>query len=104
MIKVTVLYPNEDGKKFDHGYWTTTHLNLVQSLLGPMGLVNGEMEKGVSGSDPSAPAPFVAVAHLYFNTTEEVHESFKTHGGAIMGDISNYTDIKPTFQISETLL
>ena len=45
MIKVTVLYPNEEGKKFDHGYWTTTHLNLVQSLLGPMGLVNGEMEK-----------------------------------------------------------
>ena len=42
MIKVSVLYPNEEGKKFDHGYWTTTHLNLVQSLLGPMGLVNGE--------------------------------------------------------------
>jgi uncharacterized protein (TIGR02118 family) len=104
MIKVTVLYPNEEGKKFDHGYWTTTHLNLVRGLLGPMGLVNGEMEKGVSGADPNAPAPFVAVAHLYFNTVEEVHASFKEHGGAVMGDISNYTDIKPTFQISETLL
>ena len=63
MIKVTVLYPNEDGKKFDHSYWSSTHLNLIQSLLGPMGLVNTEMEKGVSGTDPNSPPPFIAVAH-----------------------------------------
>ena len=104
MIKVTVLYPNEEGKKFDHGYWTTTHLNLVQSLLGPMGLVNGEMEKGISGTDPNAPAPFVAIAHLYFNTVEELHEAFIANASVIMADIPNYTEIKPQFQISETLL
>lgn len=104
MIKVTVLYPNEEGKKFDYGYWTTTHLALIQKLLGPVGLVKGEMEKGVSGTDPNAPAPFVAVVHLHFNTTEEVHAAFMAHAGAIMGDIANYTDIKPQFQISETLL
>ena len=63
-----------------------------------------EMEMGISGTDPNSPAPFIAVAHLYFNTTDQVHEAFKAHGGAIMGDIANYTDIKPQFQISETLL
>ena len=104
MIKVSVFYLNEEGKKFDHGYWTTTHLNLVQSLLGPMGLVNGEMEKGVSGTDPNDPPQFIAVAHLYFNTVDEVHAAFMAHAGAIIGDISNYTEIKPQFQISETLL
>ena len=104
MIKVTVLYPNEEGKKFDHSYWTTTHLNLVQSLLGPMGLVNGEMEKGISGTAPTAPAPFVAIAHLYFNTVEELHAAFIANASAIMADIPNYTEIKPQFQISETLL
>ena len=104
MIKVTVLYPNEEGKKFDHGYWTTTHLDLVQSLLGPMGLVNGEMEKGISSTDPNAPAPFVAIAHLYFNTAEELHAAFIANAGVIMADIPNYTEIKPQFQISETLL
>ena len=104
MIKVSVLYRNEEGKQFDHGYWTTTHLALIQDLMGPMGLVNGEMEKGVSGTDPNAPAPYIAIAHLYFNTTDEVHAAFKEHAGAIMGDISNFTDIKPELQISETLL
>ena len=104
MIKVTVLYPNEADKKFDHGYWASTHLGLVQELLGPMGLVNGEMEKGISSTDPNEPAPFIAVGHLYFNTADEVHAAFATHAGAIMGDIANFTDIKPQFQISETLL
>ena len=104
MIKVSVFYPSEEGKKFNHGYWTTTHLNLAQSLLGPMGLVNCEMEKGVSGTNPNDPPQFIAVAHLYFNTVDEVHAAFMAHAGAIIDDMSNYTEIKPQFQISETLL
>ena len=103
MIKVTVLYPNEAGKRFDEDYYVNTHVPMVQRLLGPMGLVKGEIEKGVSAADPNQPAPFVIVAHLSFNSTDEVHEAFKTHGREIMGDIKNYTDIEPTFQISETL-
>ena len=67
MIKVTVLYPNEEGKKFDHGYWTTTHLNLVQSLLGPMGLVNGEMEKASQVPTPTRPRRSW-LSHIYIST------------------------------------
>ena len=103
MIKVTVLYPNEEGKSFDFDYWAGAHMELVNRLLTPMGLLRGELEKGVSAADPNAPAPFVAVGNLHFNTADEVHEGFKTHGREIMGDIKNYTDISPTFQISETI-
>ncbi len=101
MIKVTVLYPNEEGKKFDFAYYTGTHIPMVVDLLTSMGLGKVEIEKGVSAADPSAPAPFVCVGHLHFNTTDEVHEAFKTHGHEIIADIKNYTEIKPTFQISE---
>ena len=103
MIKVTVMYPNEPGKKFDLDYYTGSHIPLVQRLLGPIGLVRGEVEKGVSGTDPNSPPPFVVIGHLYFNTTEEVHAAFSTHGREIMGDIKNYTEIQPQFQISETI-
>ena len=101
MIKVTVLYPNEEGKKFDMDYYTGTHSPLVHSRLDSMGLLRTEVEKGVSSADPNAPAPFVAIGVLYFNTVEEVHEGFKTHGREVMGDIPNYTDISPQIQISE---
>ena len=101
MIKVTVLYPNEEGKKFDMDYYTGTHMPLVHSRLVSMGLLRTEVEKGISSADPNAPAPFVAIGVLYFNTVEEVHEGFKTHGREVMGDIPNYTDISPQIQISE---
>ena len=101
MIKVSVLYPNEEGKKFDMDYYSGKHMPMVRSRLDSMGLLRSEMEKGVSSADPSAPAPFVAIGVLYFNTAEEVHEAFKTHGREIMGDIPNYTDITAQIQISE---
>ena len=103
MIKVTVLYPYDPEKTFDLDYYTGTHGPLVHRLMGPMGLVRTEAEKGVSGTDPNSPPPFVVVGHLYFNTTDEVHEAFKTHGREVLGDIKNYTDIQPTFQIGETI-
>ena len=104
MIKVTVLYPNEEGKKFDFDYYLNKHLPMVQDLLAPMGMQKGEVEKGLSSADPSQPAPFVAVGHLFFETADQVHAAFSTHGSQIMGDIKNYTDIQPTIQIAEVLL
>lgn len=104
MIKVSVLYPNEEGKKFDLDYYLNKHLPMVQGLLGSMGLQKGEVEKGISSADPNQPAPFVVVGHLFFETTDQVHAAFSAHGREIMGDIKNFTEIQPTFQIGEVLL
>ncbi len=104
MIRVTVCYPNESGKNFDWDYYLNTHVPLVNQHLGSRGMVKIEIDKGVSGPDPSEAAPFVAIAHLTFDTVEEVHEGFKAAGREIMGDIPNFTDIKPTFQISEIVV
>ena len=103
MIRVSVAYPNESGKKFDWDYYTNTHLPLVHQHLDPLGLVKLEVDKGLSAPDPTAPPPFIAVAYLQFNTLDEVHEAFKTAGRPVMGDIPNYTDIQPTIQISEIM-
>ena len=101
MIKVSFLYPNEEGKKFDMDYYSGSHIPLMHQRLDEMGLLRSEIESGVSSADPNAPAPFVAVGNLYFNTADEVHEGFKTHGREIMGDSANFTDIRPQIQISE---
>ncbi len=101
MIRVTVSYPNEQGKKFDWDYYTNKHLPMVHQELDSRGLVRVEVDKGISAPDPNSPPPFIAAAHLIFNTVEEVHEGFKAVGHQLMGDIKNYTDIRPTIQISE---
>ena len=101
MIRVTVAYRNESGKKFDWDYFTGPHNRLVHRELDSRGLVSLEQDKGISSADPNAPPPFVALAHLTFNTIEEVHQAFQAVGGTVMGDIPNYTEIEPTIQISE---
>ena len=91
MIKVSLLYPAEEGKKFDMDYYANKHMPLVHQRLAPEGLIRSEVESGISS----------AIGTLYFNTTGEVHEGFKTHGRELMGDLPNFTDIAPQVQISE---
>ena len=101
MIKVSLLYAAGEGKKFDMDYYANKHIPLVHERLDYAGLIRSEVESGISSADPTVPAPFVAIGVLYFNTADEVHEGFKTHGRELMGDLVNFTDISPQVQISE---
>ncbi|MFW1676532.1 EthD family reductase [Pontibacter sp. JAM-7] len=103
MIKVSVFYANEPGKKFDMDYYCNTHMPLVQNRLGTP-LKSSAVEAGLGGGEPDAPAPFVAMGHLYFDSVEDFQNSFGPHAEEIMGDIPNYTDIAPTIQVSEVKL
>jgi uncharacterized protein (TIGR02118 family) len=103
MIRISVLYPNETGKKFDHDYYVKKHMALVRERLGSFGLVRTEVDKGMGGGAPGAPAPFVAVGHVYFNRLEDFQKGMGQHGPEIMGDIPNYTNIQPQIQINEII-
>jgi len=101
MIRISVLYPNEAGKKFDHAYYKDKHMPLVFQRLKPFGMIRYEVDKGVAGGAPGAPAPFVGACHLYFNTLPEFQKGMGQHGQELMADIPNYTNIGPQIQISE---
>jgi uncharacterized protein (TIGR02118 family) len=104
MIRVTVLYPNEPGKRFDHAYYAGKHLPLVMERLKGSGMLRYEVDKGLAGGGPGAPAPFIAACHLYFNAAADFQKGIGAHGGEIMADIPNYTDISPQIQISEVVV
>ena len=98
MIRVSVMYPNEKGKRFDLNYFTTRHMGLVHKKLDSAGLVKAEVDKA---ADPNA--PFIAIAHLYFKTMEEFQTGFFTHAAEFTADMPNYTDLVPQIQNSEIL-
>jgi len=100
MIKVSVFYPNEKGKKFDMDYYLNSHIPMIQEKLGAA-LKGGAVEQGLSGVEPGSPATYVAMGHLLFDSVEAFQNSFGPHSEAIMADIPNYTDTQPTIQISE---
>ena len=100
MIKVSVFYPNEKGKKFDMDYFLNTHLPLVGEKLGAA-LKGAAAEKGLSGAEPGSRATYIAMAHMNFDSVEAFQSAFGPHAETIMADVPNYTDIQPVFQISE---
>ena len=100
MIKVSVLYPNEEGKSFNMDYYCNKHVPMVLEKLGDA-CKGGAVEEGLGGGAPGAPATYIAMGHLYFDSVEAFQSSFGPHTDAIMGDIPNYTDIQPVIQVSE---
>ncbi len=101
MIRVSAFYPAKDGGKFDHEYYAKTHMPLVKARLGGLGLLRLEIDKGLAGGAPGAPAPFVCVGHLYFNSVADFQAAMKAHGAELMGDVPKFTNIQPQVQISE---
>jgi uncharacterized protein (TIGR02118 family) len=103
MVRISVLYSNEPGKRFDHTYYAQKHLPLVMDRLKSYGMLRYEVDKGLAGGG-GAPAPFVAACHLYFNTAADFQKGIGAHGKEIMGDIPNYTDLAPQIQVSEIVV
>lgn len=100
MIKVSVLYPNKPGAKFDMRYYCDRHMPLVAKHL-KGALKKAEVDAGMAGGTPGSAPAFVAIGHLTFDSVEAFQTAFDPAAAAIMGDIPNYTDIEPVIQISE---
>lgn len=98
MIKVSVMYPNEPGVQFDMDYYVEKHLPMVRDRLGAACL-GMEAEEGVAGGEPGSSAPYVAIAHLRFESLETFASAFGPHAEAIEGDVPNYSSVRPTIQI-----
>lgn len=100
MIKVSVLYPYEEGKTFDMAYYCDVHFPLVQRLLGAA-CKKVEVEQGIAGGAPGSSPLYVAMGHMFFEKIEDFATALHPHEKEIMGDIPNFTDIAPVLQISE---
>jgi uncharacterized protein (TIGR02118 family) len=103
MIKVSVMYPNTPGSKFNHDYYRDQHMPMVKATLGAA-LKSYTVDKGLAGGAPGAPATYVAMCHLFCDSVEAFQAGFGPNAQAIMADVPNYTDIAPVMQISEVVV
>jgi uncharacterized protein (TIGR02118 family) len=100
MIKVSVLYPNKPGSRFDVDYYLTVHMPMAVRLLGSA-LKAATAEIGVSGALPGEPAPYAAIAGFTCESAKIFTEALMPVATQLQGDIPRYTDIEPVIQISE---
>ena len=103
MIKVSVMYPNTPGARFNHEYYRDTHMPLVKARMGES-CKSYTVDKGLAGSTPGAPATYVGMCHIFCDTVASFQAGFGPHATEIMADISNYTDLTPVLQISEVVV
>ena len=103
MIKVSVLYPNGERNVFDMKYYLAKHIPLVRRLIGTA-LRKVEVEEGLGGLAAGSPPAYLAMGHLFFESVQAFQVAFDPHAAEITGDIPNYTNTKPTIQISELKL
>ena len=103
MVKVSVMYPNGADTRFDWNYYLTKHMPMVQAKLGAS-LKKVEVDHGLGGGEPGAPAPFVAMCHLHFDSVDAFQQAFGANAADIVADIPNYTNAQPTVLVSEIKL
>jgi uncharacterized protein (TIGR02118 family) len=103
MIKVSVMYPNNPGARFNHEYYRDTHMPLVKKRMGEACKFY-TVDKGLAGGAPGTAATYVGMCHIYADSVESFQKGFGPHAQEIMADIRNYTDLAPVIQISEVVV
>jgi uncharacterized protein (TIGR02118 family) len=100
MIKLSVLYSNIEDKRFDLDYYLKKHMPLSINKFGDA-LKAVSVDYGINGGMPETKPPYIAAAHFVFDSVGAFVEAFTPHAEILQGDIKNYTDIEPLYQISE---
>lgn len=103
MVKVSVMYANKPGARFDHAYYRDTHMPLLKARMGDSCRFY-TVDRGLAGGAPGEPATYVGMSHIFCDSVEAFQAGFGPHAAEIMGDIPNYTDQSPIVQISEVVV
>lgn len=103
MIKVSVMYPYQEGARFDHEYYRDKHMPLLKARMGDA-CKYYTIDKGVAGGTPGSAPTYVGMCHVFADSIEAFQGAFAPHAKEILGDIRNYTDLTPVMQVSEVVV
>lgn len=99
MLRVSAIYPNQAGSRFDGDDYVGRHAPFAQTLLGPLGLKALRITLGAAALD-GTPPPYWAISELLFDDRDSLDRALASCGAALMGDAIHYTNVDPVLQIS----
>ena len=103
MYKVSILYPDKAGAKFDFEYYCSRHMPMVRDRLGKAcsGIA---VDKGIGGGEPGSSPGYVAIGYILADDLDALMAGVGEHGEEFVKDVPNYTNIEPVIQVNEVLL
>jgi len=86
-IKVSILYPNQPGARFDMRYYVETHMpRSIELLSAHPGFESVSVERGAAGAEPGSAVAYVAMCHYGFRAVEGFLPAFMPHEPELQGD------------------
>jgi len=105
MTKISILYPNVTGGRFDFDYYLSKHMPRSIELLGAHpGFRSVTVERGIGCTEPDSPPKYVAACFYTFDTVESFVSAFMPHADELQGDMAHYTDIPADIQFNEIVI
>jgi uncharacterized protein (TIGR02118 family) len=99
MTVLRVCY--KQGVRFDEAYYTSKHLPLVGTVMGPYGVNRIEMLKLTTAMDGSKP-PYQVMFSAYFESAAGLQNAMQSPRiGEVLGDIQNFYDGMPDVFIGD---
>ena len=101
MAVLRVCY--KSGVRFDQAYYTSKHMPMVGSIMGPFGVSRVEVVR--FGPNPDGSVPFYQVMFsAYFQSADALQKAMQAPRiGEVMADIANYYDGAPDLFIGEEI-
>jgi uncharacterized protein (TIGR02118 family) len=95
MISVVILYPKSDESTFDMEYYSGSHMPMLAEAL-------GDACQGWGVSGPAA--KYHAVGWAMVESQDAFDAAMAEHGGKILGDVANYTNVQPELVIGNVVV
>ncbi len=97
-MSLNVIYPNQDGARFDLRYYRDTHIPLAMKVMKADSVL---LIEGVPMG--AAAAPYAMIAHFQFASPEALKAALENPRMAeLRADVPKFTDIKPTVMLGKS--
>jgi uncharacterized protein (TIGR02118 family) len=100
LIRVTAIYLNAEGARFDHEYYRRVHLPLTEKLMRPLGLLWVEGDRPLPRPDGTR-SSLIAQTHAYFATIESGQAAVSAAIRELAADVPNYSSVTPSLEFHE---
>ena len=92
------IYRWEDGAKFDHEYYNTSHMEITKEALKNHGLVRLESDSFILDKEHNT-GDIIAASNAYFKDIDSAVKAMKEVGQVLLADLPNYTTLKPDIKL-----
>lgn len=91
---LTILYPNQEGVRWDVDYYNAHHMPLIMDLYGEKAIKRFELRKGHSDQAGAKP-PYIGSINIYIADQAAFDAAGQAHTQALVDDVPNFSSVMP---------